>query len=293
MTTAINTPSQPLPANSFIARCMDDLRPGKVTALEWQSTLWKVAAGVTFVAFTALVIVATISLGTTMYVPVIGVVALVMAMPVAEFVKKLLQYSENAKNEAANYRAIQAHHAQMELAARQQPTFTAIELHNRGINSQQIPGIQGHPERLAALHSMIARAKFLDDTVKRHFEVRDNLTADARRLATVNFAENREIIYDLRNSALFSEDRALETKIEAAFVNAVLRKYDFNGTLEDIATLTNISYIERALGNELSDTTGTTRFLTFKNQNIAPISHADVKRMSIAELGQRIALAMV
>lgn len=287
MTTAINIQSQ----NSFLARCTEDLNLSKITALEWQSTLWKVAAGVTFVAFTALVIVATIGLGTTVYVPVIGIVALVMAMPVAEFVKKLLKYSENAKIEAENYRTIQAYHAQIELAARQ-PLSTSNELQNRGINCQQIPGIQGHPERLAALHPMLARAKFLDDAIKKHFEMRDKLTAQTRRLATDNFAENREIIYDLRNSALFSEDRALQTKIEAAFVNAVLRKYDFNGTLDDIATLTNISYIERALGNELNDTTGTASFLNFKNRNIAPITHADVKRMSVAELGQRIALAM-
>lgn len=292
MTTAINTSSQSLPANSFLARCTEDLKPSKVTALEWQSTLWKVAAGVTFVAFTALVVVATIGLGSTMYVPVIGIVALVLAMPVAEFVKKMLKYSENAKLEASNYRAIQAHHEQIALLGRT-PIFSSIELHNRGINSLLIPGVQGHPERLAALHPMLARAKFLDDAVKRHFEVRDNLTASAKRYSTENFAQNREIIYDLRNSALFSEDMALETKIEAAFVNAVLRKYDFNGTLEDIATLTNISYIERALGNELNETTGVTNFLTFKNQNIAPITHSDVKRMSVAELGQRIALAMI
>ena len=81
-------------------------------------------------------------------------------------------------------------------------------------------------------------------------------------------------------------------EIEAAFVNAVLRKGDFNGVLEDVASMTDNSSIDRILANAVNQGTRMNQFLTFKNRALTPITFEDVKRLSVAELGQRIVAAM-
>jgi len=145
---------------------------------------------------------------------------------------------------------------------------------------------------LSKLNPILAQAKFLDDKIQEDMKSKQELTDEARDLANTNFSVNRQQIYDLRNTALIMEDRALQTKVHAAFVNAVLRKSNYNGTLADIAAITDVGFHERILGDALGDPTGVSAFITFKNRNIAPISHADVKRMTIAELGQRLVAAM-
>ncbi len=280
------------PNKSYLARCVEDLSADKVSTLDRQSTLWTVAAGATFVAFTVLAVGAFVATAVLLpaYVPVAGLSALLLAMPVANFVKNFLEYSENSRKEANMHREIQNNYLDLTQGT---PAQVQIDLMRRGITWFQIPGQQiSRPQDLAVLNPVLAKARQLDTKIQDHLQTKDELTAEARQLASADFAQNRQKIYDLRNAALFAEDLAMKTKIEAAFVNAVLRKGDFNGTLEDVATLSNIAYHERILGDELNDGAAVNQFLTFKNHAFAPITFDDVKRMNVAELGQRLVAAM-
>ncbi len=286
--TAVPTSSP----KSFLSRCIEDLSPDKISTMDRQSTLFLVLAGVAAVAFIALAVGAFVVTGIVAfsYTPLVGLGALFCAMPVAEGFKNLLKWSENSGKEANKYRAIQHHYGEL---SNRTSLETQVDLMNRGIAWFQIPGIQiAHPENLASLNPILAQAKYLDDKIQEHLQTKDTLTADARDLASADFAKNRQKIYDLRNSALTEEDRAMETKIQAGFVNAVLRKSDYNGTLEDIASLTHIGFQERMLGNELADPSGVNEFLTFKDRNLTPITFNDVKTMTVAQLGQRLVAAM-
>lgn len=278
--------------NSFLARSIKDLDSSKAGTYNMHSKLWLVAAGVTFVAFTALAAGAFFYAGLFLptYVPFVGLGSLILAMPVANFVKNFLEYSEASRKEAQKYSTLLEHFEQQNKKTTPQ---LQNELLSRGILWHQIPGIQQRdPEALTKLIPVLAQAKFLDDKIQEELDSKEKLTTDARDLARANFAENRQKIYDLRSTALFIEDRALNTKVHAAFVNAVLRKSNYNGTLDDVASLTDVGYHERILGDALNDPTGVNTFITFKNRNISPITHADVKRMTVAELGQRFVAAL-
>lgn len=278
--------------NSFLSSRILDLDPRKLSTYRTHSTLWLVAAGATFVAFTALAGSTFFYAGMFLptYVPFVGIGALLLAMPVANFVKNFLECSEASRKEGVKFSKFQTnfeninakaiHHLQNDLAA-------------RGIVWHQIPGVQrANPESLSKLNPLLAWAQYLDDKMQEEMALKQDLTQEARDLANTHFSKNRQKIYDLRNAALFAEDRALQTKVNAAFTNAVLRKPNYSGSLADIVTVTDVGYHERILGEALSDPTVTSEFIKFKSRHFTPISYADFKRMTIAELGQRLVAAM-
>ena len=280
---------------SFLARSIRDLDTRKTASFDFQSfhfqsKLWLVAAGVTFVAFTALAAGAFFYAGMFLpaYVPFVGIGALICAMPVANFVKNFLEYSKISSSEAVKYQTLQDYFETLNLDT---PLQQQNSLAARGIVWNQIPNM-ANPSNLSKLNPILAQACYLDDKMQNEVALKQKYIADASELARTDFLKNRQEIYELRNTALAMEDRALQTKVHAAFVNAVLRKSNFNGGLENIATITDVGYNERSLGDALGDSTGVNTFITFKNRNITSISYADVKRMSVAELGQRLVVAM-
>jgi hypothetical protein len=287
--------------SSFLQQCVKDLAPENISIMNRQSTLWTVAAAATFVAFTAISVCAFVYAGLFLpaYMPVVGLTTLVLAIPTANYAKTFLEYSVQSKKEADACREIRNNYADLGKAT---PHAIQHELMTRGIKWWEIPGMSfAHPENVSTLTPLLAKARQLDSVVRRHMTSMTECSNQALQLykrpadgsaPRSETMEGRREIYDLRNAALFSQDRALETKIQAAFVNAVLRKSDFRGTLGDIATLSNIHYNERLPGIALGQESTVNDFLTFKNRTLAPISHDDVKRLSVAELGQRIATAM-
>jgi hypothetical protein len=290
--TLLQTIHSATPSKSFGDRCIEDLSPDKISSSNNWSTFYLVAAGVTFVAFTALAvgIFAAVGLFAPVYVPFVGIGALLSAIPVVSFVKNLLESSQGCEKQANKYRTIQQHYNTLTQRA---PLDTQIDLMKRGINWLQIPNQSVSDQNaIATLNPLLAQAMFLDNKIEDDLRIKEQLSKEANELVTADYQANRQTIYDLRNAALFAQERAMETKIEAAFVNAVLRKGDFNGTLEDVASLTRINYIERVLGNELNDSSVVNEFLTFKNHSLTPITFHDVKTMSVAQLGQRIAAAL-
>jgi len=302
MTTAITHSTQSLTTSStastaqpsFLQRCIEDLSPDKVSFWDTESTKYTIIAAVTFVAFSALAVSTFVTAGILfpVYLPFVGLGALFAAMPVASWVKNNLDYSVSSKNEANAYNAIQKNYADL---SQKEPLAIQVDLISRGITWFQIPGISlAQPDAVKTLNPILAKAKHLDDVIQQRLKERDDLSEEANQLAATDFTQNRKQIYDLRNSALFAEDRALETKIQAAFVNAVLRKGDFNGNLEDLAAISNIAYNERILTNELNQGVSLSEHnvLTFNNTNLVPITHAEIKRLTVAELGRRIVAAM-
>jgi hypothetical protein len=293
--TASRLPSPAVAAQpkSFRSHCIEDLSPNKISVLNRRSTVSLVAAAVAFLAFIALA-VAAFAVATALaptYALFVGLGALLLATPVAKCIKGRLENSTNCKQEAAKYRTIQN---QYKTLSNKTPAQIQADLASREIAWSQIPGIQtAHPENLASLNPLLAQAKYLDDKIQKYSQAKDEKATEARTLSNANFIENRNKIFDLNMDALAFENIALKTKVRAAFVNAVLRKGDFNGTLETIADLTKIHFFQRLLANEMGNgTSAVNNFLTFKNRNLAPITYAEVKTMDVAQLAQRLLVAM-
>lgn len=287
MTTATNVPD-----NSFLARCKQDLDPSNATSYNRQSTLWLVAAGVTFVAFTALAITAFVysSLMFAASAPFVALGSLVLAFPAANIVKNFLEYSKSSAAHANRYQTIQGHYATL---SQKTPHQIQDELAARGITWLQIPGMAaGSPQNVTALNPLLAQAKYLDEKIQEMYLSKQDLINEARNLATTNFAANQNNISNLRLTALFTENKILHTKIQAAFTNAVLRKGNFGGSLEDIADLTEITPVDHALADACSDQTGINNFLIFKRPYTPPITYMDVQRMTIPELGSRLVMTL-
>lgn len=291
-TAAPRTPLATTPPESFLARSIEDLSPIKITTADQSSTLWRVAAAASFVAFTALAVAVfvQVALFAPAFIPCAGLTALVLAGPVSANVKNFLESAENAHKEADRYRTIQKHYENL---SSKTPLQIQAELVSRGITWFTIPGFNfSKPEEVSRLNPLLAQAKYLDEKIQKWLEVKDLSNTKAKKLISANFEENRNEICDHQTTALSAEEIAMRFKIQAAFVNAILRKGDYKGRFKDIATPTKINSYERAVGNTLGNFPEVNRFLTFKNPNLAPLTFNDVKNLSVAELGQRIFAAM-
>jgi hypothetical protein len=281
-----------IPSQPFLTRCIEDLSPGKVSSFNRQSALWFVAAGVTFVAFLALSVGAFVAATTFMpiYAPFVAISALILAMPVANYVKNFLESSKSAGNEAKNYEAMQI---DAQKIVEQSPIQIQAELHRRGINWLQIPGLKAsEPETFTALSPVLAHAHRIDRSLQAELKTRDAHVEEAAKLAKEDFAKHRLVIDQHRKEALKAEDRAMNAKIHSAFVNAALAKPTLARTLEDIASFTGMTYHERMLGNATGNASEVDAYLKFKNSKLAPITYHDVKTMHVAELGKRLSAAM-
>lgn len=284
-----NANSSTQPSSSFRGRCIEVLSPEKVSSMNLWSDVWSGVAVVSFVAFIALSAVAYIAaqILIPVYAPFVALTAIVLAIPGSSYVKKFNEWSEDYTKEALRLIGIQYHYRAMAFTKR--PEFESM-LQQRGIDWRQIPGITSEPNSLSELKPLLAHAMYLDEVIKKHFEDRDLHSAEATKLTAENFSANRDKISELNSKALYAEDRALEAKIDAAFVNAVLRKGDFNGDIATVAERISVPYFERIRGEALRQPTHPV--ILFKNNNLRPITHSEVVSASVADLGQRFAAAM-
>jgi len=272
----------------YLNRCVEDLSPNKVTDFERKANQWNIVAIASGVAFFALAIGAFIvtSILFPAYAPFVGIGALLFAIPAVQQIKKFQEWSQTAQDEAKKYKAIQHNYADLTGQTPEQLQHTLLQM---GIIWNHIPGIQfQHPENLSRLTPLIAQAKYLEKQTEYWMNLRDQHASAARTLPT-DSGKNEKTTS--RHVALLCEEEAMNLKIQNAFVNAVLRKPDFNGTLEDLGTLTKYDYTDRALGNALGDPT-VNQILSFNNRNLAPFTFNDLKTMTVADLGQRIFAAM-
>jgi hypothetical protein len=278
---------------SFSTQCIEDLSPDKVSSSKKWSIVYLVAAGATAVAYTifAAGLSATAAILAAPYAPFVSLGAILGALPIANFVKTLLESSQSCEKEANQYRAIQECHQTL---IQQGPQNAHVELMRRGINWANIPGQSIHrPNDVAAVYPVLARAIYLDRKAQEDVQLKEDLIHQADVLESdQSYVEHRQKAYELRNAALFTEQRAMEAKIEAAFADAVLRKGNFNGSLKDVGFLSSDNAIERMLRSALNGSSGAHGFFTFANRNLAPITFNEVRTMTVAQLGQRIAAAM-
>lgn len=275
----------------YLDRCVEDLSPNKVTHFEKKSNQWHILAIVSTVAFFALAIGAFIAMSILFpfYAPFAGIGAILLAIPAAQQVKKFQEWSQDAWNEAKKYKEIQHNYADL---TGQTPQQLGCRLSQMGIIWYHIPGMGiQHPENLKRLNPLLAQAKYLEEQTKYWMDFKEKYANEAQQIsATTDLAKAEKAMLGYR--ALSCEDEAINFKIQNAFVNAVLRKPDFKGTLADLGTLSKRSnYSGQSQGNTLNDPT-VNQILTFNNRNLAPISFNDVKTMSVANLGQRIFAAM-
>lgn len=275
---------------SYLNRCVEDLSQDKVASFERKATLWKIISVVSTVAFFALAIGAFIatSILAPISAPFVGIGAILLALPASQQVKKFLEWSQAAQNEAEKYKAIQRNYTDLNGRTPQQ---LGCLLSQMGIIWDRIPGMGiEHPENLSRLNPLLAQAQYLEKQTEYWTNLREEHANKARQLPNATDPEKKEKMIE-RHLALICEDEALNFKIQNAFVNAVLRKSDFCGTLENLGTLAKINYEERTLGNALDDPNANQIF-TFNNRNLTPITFNDIKTMSVADLGQRIFAAM-
>ena len=271
---------------TYLNRCIENLVPERVTSHEAQATKWRVIATISTVAFFALAIGAFIatSIFLPAYLPIAGISAILMAIPAVQQVQKLMAWAEDAQAEANKYRGIQHEYADLNA---KQPVELQRELLKMGILWTQIPGIQvQHPEQLSQLNPLLAHAKYLENQTKAWMDQKDQHANEAQQAANEPQKKAQEQRYALR-----CEDIALTCKIKNAFYQAILRNPGFNGTFDSLGALSKNSFEERMLGSALNDPAAS-RMFTFNNAAIVPITYADAKALTVAELGQRFFTAM-
>lgn len=272
-------------SRTYLNRCVEDLSPNKVSACQGKASQWNIIAVVSTVAFFALAIGAFVAAGILypMYLPIAGISAILLSIPAVQQIQQFQAWSRAAQDEGDKYSAIQRTNADL---ARQTPANLQHLLIQNGIAWYLIPGMDiSHPERLKRLTPLLAQSKYLEDKTQ-HWMTKKTEQVNAARSAPT--PDEKAIC---RHLALQYEENAMDHKIQNAFVNAVLRNPDFNGTLENLGTLSKNRYPDRALGNALGDAS-VNQVFSFNNRTLAPLTYNDIKTMSVSDLGQRFFAAM-
>jgi hypothetical protein len=264
--TASQVPSAPPPmlAGSFLSRCVKDLDPNKISNFDRMSKVFLVA---TIVFCVVLAMLGAGALVVSLGIPLssIAFAALGTSLVLVPFACHLKKKIIN--KELDRYRAIQRHYLDLSIKTAQQ---LQIEFSQRGIECSRIP----RPHTPRTLVPILAQARYFDDEIQGAMQTKSQLEAKVIQLINANGDVGK--ISHLRIQAQLAEARALDARIEAAFINAVLRNGDFNGKLEDIAVPVKVG-----------DT-----FLRFKNAHLPPITTQDIKIMTVAQLGHRLHQAM-
>lgn len=275
---------------NYLDRCIEEFNPSNAedaaSKILWEdrkSTLWKVAAYASLVVFAILAVGAFITTGILfpVYIPIAGICTLLLLNPVHQFYKRFQSYADQSQGRADQFRSIENHFK--DLTGKTSAELAQI-VFQKGI-------VLNDAATLEQVKPLIARHLFWEDHTKKIDAQKQAELDKAQKLSNDNSIEHRQEIYDIRTIALELENRALECKVKNAFINAIIRRPDFAGTLTDVGEISPLLSQERILGQAAGDTS-VDQFFTFANKTIAPLSLNDVKRLSVAELGQRLFAAM-
>jgi hypothetical protein len=278
MATAVNSSAQPI-----YLTCKEDTSLDKVSSLSRKSTLWKIAAAVSAVAFIALSIVAFVfvSLHFPEYAPMAGLAIFTLAMPAVNVVQNLLSYSKDADVLANRHKMIHDHNNYFKGLAL--PAFSTL------LNQKLLPGAPAAtlPQDAATYSAILAHEKYHDDLHTQLLNEKAKFVASAKTVAAAPAtSETRTQTAELRQSALYFEEMALVNKVQSAFYRAALSMPQFPGTLNDLATSVQVSFYERILAEGVDDPTGAENFLKFKDNTF--LSFKDVKEQTVQVISQRI-----
>ena len=289
-------------AKNYLNRTAEALKPETISCLAKKHILWKVAAVVSAVALFALAIA---TLATSIALTVTGVLAPVAAIVgvagyvglglLAGFVGGTMwRAGENNKAQLEFSKKLAEHHDPLKSLT---PAQIRENLTAKGLQDGQIPA---QDDALRTLTPLIARQDMLQAKI-------DGLTTEREaKIAEINSdlspasqtglhstPATLSNVYYLRNQVVRIDDNIAKTKVEAAFVNAVLQRPQFAGDTKDVYHFTNVDPINRALGQHADQNPSATEILVqFKNRQHAPLTVTDVRNSTVAQLSQRILAAM-
>jgi hypothetical protein len=275
---------------AYLQYAEEELDPHLRAVHSRKSTLWKVAAVGTFVAFSILMVSAFMVSGFYLPIalPMIGISALVLLKPAKDLSDLFMSWSGAAKQRATQLHTIHKHYQALNGFTPQQ--LQGI-LASKGIHN--VTGMQASDPQLTTLKPLIARHIFWEEQIANLNEIKAEKLKEAEKLSENNFVEHRERIYNLQSEALECEKQALESKVKTAFLNAVLRHPHFIGSLETIGTFSPASGQERAIAMQSNPADREKEVLfTFKNTSVKPLHCSEIKESTLTALALRIASAM-
>ncbi len=282
---SISTPSVP---KSYLQFCEEELNPDLLSSCSRKSTLWKVAAVTTLVAFTALMVGALVAsaLYAPIFFPMVGVCCILPLGQVQKVYRLFVKWSDEASERAVQLGAINGHYQELSGST---PSQLQQLVGQKGINN--ITGMQHNDPNLTTLKPLIARHLFWEGHVEELTKKMQEKLDEASKLSSEGYTENKDEIYELRSEALEIEKQVLESKAKNAFINAVIRRPHYMGNLEDLGTFSPLSGQERAIGSQ-AGAAGTNEFFSFKARSMPGIFYNEAKQLSVPDLAMRMVIAM-
>jgi len=274
---------------SYLQFCREELNPNLIASYSRNSTLWKVAAIATLVAFTVLLIGAFIAtvLYSPVFIPIVGLSCLILIGQIKKIYSLFDQWSYEASERANQLSAIKGHYQSLNAST---PAHIQQILRQKGINS--VSGMQVNDPNLMTLKPLIARHLFWEGRVTQLTQQKQEKIGLAIKLSNENFLENRDEIYELQSEALELERQALESRAKHVFINAVIRRPHFIGTSEDLVTLSSLSGQERAIAMR-TGAPNAYEFLSFKTPRaVTTIRYDEMQQHAAADLAMRMVTAM-
>jgi hypothetical protein len=267
---------------TFLQQCVKEQAPGHLYELQSNSTLWQAAAVATYVAYIVLTLagVATAVVFAPIFLPVITITSLFLL----QYARKVHDLFDQ-KSEEADARAMQLKKISDEL---KRLTFATPQKLQEILQQKGIATMVPNPRELKPL---IARHNFWEKHILMLKERRQATLAEAAKLSTKSYGDNKEKIFNLRCAALELEKASLEATIKNAFINAVIRRPQFAGKLEDLGSFSQASGQERAI-DKASEVPDMNPFFRFQNQQLAPITFEEVKKLAVSDLAMRFVQSM-
>ncbi|MBS0651384.1 MAG: hypothetical protein JSR93_09505 [Verrucomicrobia bacterium] len=302
--------SQPLPA-TFMQRCVQELNPEVAAELEWNAKLSNIAAITNLVALGVFCVAEILGVSLISIVnPLIAICAVPFVGIATHFVgdaaaKNYSMYSvSSAKSQqkAEKLRAI----AQEYQSLPEDAAMTGIKLATMRIQWNTIPGVQ-QPADLNQFRPLIARYDYWTKQ-QEHFDREANtLTRRASDLVngtantitetitTPSQRANIAAFHRLRSIGI--QENALASKAYAALVHAIILRPEYTGDgFKGIAKVkfshgSEIEVMERLLAQQFNDP-GANHFIEFHNQNIQPLTFAEIRDNPIHVIAQRFVQAI-
>ena len=281
------TPATKPEKKTYLDRCWEQLDPKQITSSQRSSTLWKIAAGASLVAYTvfALAVFISVTLFCPIYAPVTGL-ALTLAAPAAVAVyNALMKKAAQAQDEKKGIEALQKHYKPISSLKKESVQKKLSQL---GITATK------HFDQLKVL---LAKRNCLLEAY-RSFEKKAKEQAKSLRKIQSSYAKQphtkiEKNLKEKQKELLRTQRWVLEAKTATAFIDALMRAphfTKFKKIPKDLYTFSPYGTTHQTLGNACNDPNAKI-FLRFKNKKLKPITFKQAQRATIPELGARISPA--
>ncbi len=286
---AINLPPIQTTPQTYLQFSEEELNPDLQAFHAKESTMYRVAAIATEVAF-FIVIVGTALAVTIIHAPLFIPLCLICSAATFMVAKKVHHYfdqrSEFASDRANQLALTKKYFSEIEDFSPEQIQQLLLQK-----KIDYIFRMQQNDPSLGTLKPLIARHIFWENHVAALLAQKQDYLNRAIELESKDANGNQDKIIELRNAALEVEKDALESKVKNAFINAVIRRFAFTGNLHDLGTFSEFSGIERA--NQLKKNSPDANVLfTFKNGTSYTILYNEARDLDVHTLGTRMMTAM-